>query len=356
MIKRKITYFFGMKNNLLLLFTSLFVASVLMEYAVRIFHLAPTPISNIGYFQFIDNDKIIYKLLPGGKVDGDIVNIQGYRGKDFIKKKPSNTVRIAMLGDSVTQGLYIRYKDTFSAQLEHMLNCEAEKLNNQMRYDVMDFGVGGYNIEAEVETLRTAALVYSPDIVVLNFFPDDGQPFPGFFILADNDRYPEKEKKFFIKRYLSGRRNPFINLGRRFLYRSRLYLFISERVHALHAAQPFKENILSLRKRYGFWDEVFVRKTCLKIKKLQRQFNFKLIICLHPELLQEESGNCQKMAKLAQESSFFYIDMFGYYKQEAGNLFALRARQDDVSHINEKGHAIVAKVLFHELYKLGFLY
>ena len=295
-------------------------------------------------------------MLPGSKVDGDIVNSRGYRGKDFIKKKNPNTVRIVMLGDSVTQGLHVRYKDTFSAQLEQVLNHEAEKLNSQMRYEVMDFGVGGYNIEAEVETLRTVALAYSPDIVVLNFFPDDGQPFPGFFILVDNGQYPEKEKKFFIKRYLAGRRNPFINLGRRLLYRSRLYLFMSERIHTLHATQSFKENVLSLRERYGFWNETFVRKNIFEIKKLQEQFNFKFIICLHPELLQEESVNCQKMAKIAQEASFFYIDMFGYYKQEAGNLSALRAKQEDISHINEKGHAIVAKVLCEKLYKLGFVH
>jgi len=124
----------------------------------------------------------------------------------------------------------------------------------------------------------------------------------------------------------------------------------------LHTIGHLKENIFSLRERCRFWDEAFVKKNIFEIKRLQSQFNFKFIICLHPELLQEESVNCKKMVKLARESSFCYIDIFGYYKQEVGNFFALRARQDDIGHINEKGHAIVVQVLYQELYKLGFLH
>ena len=50
------------------------------------------------------------------------INRDGLRGPVFAKTKPPNTLRIAVLGDSMTEGSQVAVKNIFSSILENDLN------------------------------------------------------------------------------------------------------------------------------------------------------------------------------------------------------------------------------------------
>jgi lysophospholipase L1-like esterase len=65
---------------------------------------------------------------------------------------------VAILGDSIAFGYWVGEEQTFARQLEGMLGGSVQVLN---------FGVPGYNLEQEIEALRTKAFGYAPDLVIV---------------------------------------------------------------------------------------------------------------------------------------------------------------------------------------------
>jgi hypothetical protein len=97
------------------------------------------------------------------------INSDGLRDREHSKAKPPDTVRIAILGDSFAFAAAVPIEATFWARLERELNaCHAF---GQKRVEVINFGVTGYGTAQELLTLRRRAWDYSPDLVLLAFFP-----------------------------------------------------------------------------------------------------------------------------------------------------------------------------------------
>ena len=99
------------------------------------------------------------------------INSQGLRDREHNTTKPGNTLRIAVLGDSIAEARQVALEDTFWAVLERDLKTcpglggrDAEAIN---------FGVSGYGTAQELITLRRRVWDYSPDIVVLAFLTDN---------------------------------------------------------------------------------------------------------------------------------------------------------------------------------------
>ena len=70
------------------------------------------------------------------------INRDGMRGPVFAKTKPPNTLRIAVLGDSMTEGSQVAVKNIFSSILENDLNkCN---LFGEKKVEVINFGVSDY--------------------------------------------------------------------------------------------------------------------------------------------------------------------------------------------------------------------
>ncbi|TVZ37910.1 lysophospholipase L1-like esterase [Alteromonadaceae bacterium 2753L.S.0a.02] len=170
-------------NGLLLAFSVIF-ALMICEVLVRTFKLAP----EIVYIEkwrvrLSDNPKIGYEPIPNLDSSGQSAqyysyigrsNNMGYRDYNHPLAKTPGSKRIVILGDSVTAGLWIKGdKNIFSVVMEQELNTWGVKS------DVMNFGVSGYNTSQEVETLKSKALAFKPDLVILAYclndrFQDDG--------------------------------------------------------------------------------------------------------------------------------------------------------------------------------------
>jgi len=106
-------------------------------------------------------------------------NSDGLRGPEYAVEKGA-AYRIVLLGDSLTLGWGVDENKTFASSLE-------KKLNTRRKTEVLNFGVGNYNSEQEVNLFFERAVKYHPDEVVLFYFINDAEKTPhrsGFWFLA----------------------------------------------------------------------------------------------------------------------------------------------------------------------------
>lgn len=93
------------------------------------------------------------------------INSHGLRGLETTYEKPPATYRILNLGDSVAMGWGVRVEDTYGQQLEALLN---EQGTGDLRYEVINAGVPGWNLENALAYLEAEGLKYEPDIILLD--------------------------------------------------------------------------------------------------------------------------------------------------------------------------------------------
>jgi hypothetical protein len=95
------------------------------------------------------------------------INSDGLRDREHQKPKPSDTFRIAVLGDSYAEAMQVPMEDTFWKVLElELQTCQAFQ---GRRIEAINFGVAGYGTAQEILTLRHRGWDYSPDLVLLAF-------------------------------------------------------------------------------------------------------------------------------------------------------------------------------------------
>ena len=119
------------------------------------------------------HSKLIYELRPNIEVthQGVIVKINsdGFRGKEYSDKKGPNVVRIVGIGDSNMFGWGVAQDKNFLAVMEQRLN----KQYPGKIWEIVNTGTPGYNTFMKVEALRTRALKYKPDLVLLQHTIND---------------------------------------------------------------------------------------------------------------------------------------------------------------------------------------
>jgi hypothetical protein len=104
------------------------------------------------------------------------LNRWGYRGTDWTRVKPSGTLRVAVLGDSFIEAQQVAEPATACELIQRLLTQMLPRLARGRylglkRVEVMNFGVDGYGTAQEFFTLTEDVWQFSPDIVVLAFFP-----------------------------------------------------------------------------------------------------------------------------------------------------------------------------------------
>jgi hypothetical protein len=123
------------------------------------------------------NPYLRYELIPRSKYGNIAINSDGFRGPEYSVSKPKNTFRIIMLGDSETFSFMLPQNDALSSQLQELLNKNSPSLH----YEVLNFGVEGYNTLQELEQLKTKGLKYQPDLIILNYVLNDPEPGEYYF-------------------------------------------------------------------------------------------------------------------------------------------------------------------------------
>ncbi len=101
-------------------------------------------------------------------------NSDGLREREISRDKSEGTVRIAVVGDSITFGWGVPQNQTYVRQLEEILNVE-QPVEGQHRYETLNFGVGNYAISDVANMLEYKALSYHPDLIIYGAFLNDAE-------------------------------------------------------------------------------------------------------------------------------------------------------------------------------------
>lgn len=99
----------------------------------------------------------------------DRLSPQGLRDVPRLTAKASNVTRIALLGDSATEGMQVPLEATYGQALERRLNREAESAKIAKRFEVINFGCSGYSTGQQVLQYEQEVRKYHPDIVILMY-------------------------------------------------------------------------------------------------------------------------------------------------------------------------------------------
>jgi hypothetical protein len=90
-------------------------------------------------------------------------NSMGMPDVERSKKKPAGVFRIALIGDSFTEGFSVHPCHRFGDLLEKRLNSEFPGRH----FEVLNFGVPAYNIAQKYLRLKNFALDFEPDIAIM---------------------------------------------------------------------------------------------------------------------------------------------------------------------------------------------
>lgn len=168
--------------KLLLVLLGFLFGGVIAEIALRIADYSSPE------FYALDQSRG-YALRPGMegwyRKEGEAyvrINSDGLRDQDHSIKKPQDTIRIAVLGDSYPEALSVAMDEAFWSVLQRKLQeCDAFP---GKKIEVLNFGVSGYGAAQELLTLREQVWKYSPDIVLLTVTTNND--------IADNSRVLKK--------------------------------------------------------------------------------------------------------------------------------------------------------------------
>lgn len=100
------------------------------------------------------------------------INADGLNERyDYTSLKPPRTFRILTLGDSFTLGAWVNTSENYPEQLEDRLNSNL-KCTNLDKFEVINFGYGGYDIEFAMQRFSLRGQKYHPDLIFW-FIKDD---------------------------------------------------------------------------------------------------------------------------------------------------------------------------------------
>lgn len=118
-------------------------------------------------------------------------NADGLRNpNNFLPNKEGKTFRIMTLGDSFTFGVFLNTQDTYPIQLSNKLNeLKCEGVDN---FEVLNLGVGAYDIRYPIERFKLRGQKYNPDLIIWLIIQDD-------FRRLDEKLIPRAEK--YIEEY-----------------------------------------------------------------------------------------------------------------------------------------------------------
>lgn len=153
-------------GNLLLVFGSVLVTLVVAEVALRLLGVSYPYWSRVDPLTGFSPRPGISGIVHDEGAAFVSINSAGFRDREHTVEKPSDTIRVAVLGDSYTEGKQVEMDETFWSVAERELAaCPAR---GKARVEFLNFGVSGYGT-AQEWLLLERIWPYQPDVVVVAF-------------------------------------------------------------------------------------------------------------------------------------------------------------------------------------------
>jgi hypothetical protein len=144
------------------------------------------------------------------------INGQGMRDdREFSYRKPPNTCRVAVFGDSFFVGYEVDLRDSFAAKLEEQLRTKG------IAVEVLNFSVSGFGTAEMLQTYEEFGRKFNPDVVLFEWHRSD----PDDNIRSGLYGFENGVLKRGAKVYLPGVRTQDI------LLKSRIYRLVADNSH-----------------------------------------------------------------------------------------------------------------------------
>lgn len=307
------------------------IAVGLAELSIRLLSLGPEIVHvEKGRYRLSLNEKIGYEPVPNLQYSGESLhyfdyrggtNKLGYRDRNHSTSKPDGTKRIVIIGDSVTAGQSVTDNSSVFPQiLEELLSSS----NPTSAYEVINFGVSGYNTEQEVETLRVKGLDYSPDVVVVAY--------------CLNDR--ERNDGGILRALLADAKGKMVDSPENsWLHHFALYRLLYYRVLKRQSVRPSGYDHLSVDT---------VAESFLELRKLAVVHGFEVTVVVFPDLKLLDNYSRQSehasVTALATENGFRVIDLLRSFQRCGGSI------AHDRYHPTAEGHRCAAEEIASALH------
>lgn len=145
-------------------------ASLILQQDTRRIYLKDASAGNdLGLFRETPNSKLRWEPVPGAQAQNIRINAGGFRGPDVYFLPARGITRVAILGDSQAFGMNLAESDTLAGALERKLNT----ISRKEKFEVLNFGVPGYNTEQEMLVFRQKVWAYHPSVIVLYYSLND---------------------------------------------------------------------------------------------------------------------------------------------------------------------------------------
>jgi lysophospholipase L1-like esterase len=224
---------------------------------------------------------------------------------DYLVDKPPNTYRIITLGDSFTFGAFSATVDNYPEQLEQSLN---NLCSSNQKFEVINLGVGGYDIQYSIERYFLRGQKYSPDMIIFLLKGDD---------FIDIKELTEARQRYYYEKIGSEKIKEFSEMG--------------TWLHTDIALQEFREN-------YGEDDIRNYQK--IQIERLVTNFNGKIVIPFWYNI-------DKKSEQIIKEVTEKYPENTNSFKLSSSYAYPETLHSD--YHPTSSGYKLIAKSIFEYL-------
>lgn len=324
--------------------------------------------AGVGNEEFLEPDsKLGVRHIAGKKVvwrlegySDENLSSQGLRDREHALQKPAGVYRIALLGDSATEGMQVALNKTYGSQLEQLLN---NKEAAGKKVEVLNFGCSSYSNGQEMLQLEQQVRGYQPDLVILMYNRGDyienirdpntmkAEPRPYFYIandgtLSQDDSIMEFNKDGF-------KPNPLIDFLRRnsriygILTHTNLTLSLNEQLYSklrgsiLKMLPGSKTNWKPVAAPYQHKDPWEISKQIFnRVNSDCKEMNAKFFLVCFPNIVKDKVYGDQivSLEKQAKENGFAYLDLSpDYLNSSDPKLLFLKY------HFSDAGHELSAK-------------
>ena len=341
------------------------VFMVFFELGLRIFGRGPkgiflgwTPGKNGLY------PENAYIKMPGPIPYTIKVNSQGFRSPEIRQTNSLQRVRIAAVGDSVTDGFYVDNEATYPYFLRKLLQKDGWDV------EVINAAHGGGSINKELAILRKNVLPFDPDIVILLFVSNDIADIRGISRedLVDQKTYLNQSYqspslfRFFITRTAIGELfyDTYLHLKSPAYRRAKELLENPNDRYQIKGGNNHRRNVQLFRERFKATDGLVLREPfSLEVNVLLENYFFALkefarvcqvhgitlLFVYFPAYSQvynpASSGKIQKvLATQCARLSIPFLDLTQIFREQ-GNTRILHLAPVDF-HLNPEGNRVMA--------------
>lgn len=263
---------------------------------------------------------------PATEVDHPL-NSAGWRDVEHTIVKPPGTYRILGLGDSYLMGQGVHSEDVFFRQLEQLL----KQADLPSQVETISTGVSGKNTVDQAQLLEERGLAYDPDLVVVNFVPND----------VEQDLTSEEPIVEFYREYTKLTQKPdFLS------HYSYLWSWVRQRVQKQFVAQKYiKESIASFDRDSKKWS--VCRNALLKIIQICRERDIPVMVVIFP-FFHELNGDYpfqpihDRVNELCRENGVPVLDLRDSYREFSGPELWVHPTDQ---HPNEIAHKLAAEAM-----------